>query len=210
MKRLDRSTVPAPPCLANYDHATHTWDDIGHDKAEIRAHLAQLQGELCAYCEGDLNLLGKHIEHFRRKGLHPHLTFAWANLYWSCDQTDSCGHFKDHGAGPYNPNDLVEPCVHDPGWFFRFRSDGTIQIRYGLSAADRKRAEETLRVFNLQQEFGRLRNMRKAVAAGYIADVESLADFSPEDRSAYVQAEIQATAGQAFSMVIRHVLEDAL
>lgn len=210
MKKLDRSAVAAPPCLARYHPTTHTWDDIKPDKPEIRNHLSRLQGERCAYCEGDLQILGQHIEHFRRKAVHPHLTFVWDNLYWSCDQTDSCGHYKDHGAGPYNPDDLVEPCVHDPDKFFRFRSDGTIEIRYGLSATDQHRARETLRVFNLQQDYGRLRNMRKAAAAAYFGFVEDIACFDAAERRAYVEAEIQSSAGEPFSTVVRHMLEDVL
>lgn len=45
-----------------------------------------------------------------------------------CDQADSCGHYKDSGAGAYNANDIIEPCVDDPDRFFRFRSDGTRPI----------------------------------------------------------------------------------
>lgn len=210
MRRLDRSAVPAPPCLANYHHGTHTWDDIKADKPEIRAHLERLQGMRCAYCEGDLAVLGQHIEHFRRKGRFPELTFAWTNLYWSCDQSDSCGHHKDHGAGPYDPGDLIEPCVDDPDRFFRFRSDGTIAVRYDLSDAERRRAQETMRVFNLQPEFGRLRNMRKSAAAMYLGLVEELAALTAEERREYIQLEVRQAAGAPFSTVLRHMLEDVL
>jgi hypothetical protein len=53
------------------------------------------------------DVLGQHIEHFRSQSAHPALTFEWSNLYWSCSQTDSGGHFKDNGAGPYNVADLI-------------------------------------------------------------------------------------------------------
>lgn len=207
MRKLDRSAVPSPPCLARYHHGTHTWDDIKPDKPEIRAHLERMQGRRCAYCEGDLEILGQHIEHFRRKGVFAHLTFAWSNLYWSCDQTDSCGHHKDHGAGPYDPDDLVDPCCDDPDSFFLFRSDGTIQVRYDLSPREQERARETLRVFNLQPDFGRLRNMRKSAVATYLGLLEELAALTAEERSEYVQIELMQAAGAPFSTVVRHVLE---
>jgi uncharacterized protein (TIGR02646 family) len=168
------------------------------------------QGRRCAYCEGPLDVLGQHIEHFRRKHHFQHLTFSWTNLYWSCDQSDSCGHYKDHGAGPYNPNDLIEPGIDDPDRFFRFRSDGTIQSRPGLSPLDQHRAHETLRVFNLHSAYGRLRNMRKRAAATYLGLLEDLDALTVEERQEYVRLEIHASAGEPFCTVIRHLFEDAL
>lgn len=100
MHKLNRDAVAAPVCLANFQHPPQIWDDMkSHEKTEIRLQLEQLQGRCCAYCEGSLDALGNHIEHFRRKKEFPHFTFVWTNLYWSCDQADSCGHYKDHGAG---------------------------------------------------------------------------------------------------------------
>ena len=213
MRKLDSAIATVPVCLASYTHGRDTWDDVtGDHKREIRASLEQMQGRRCAYCEGPLDSLGQHIEHFRRKNPKhfPHLTFAWANLYWSCDQTDSCGHYKDRGAGAYSPNDLIDPCADDPSLFLRFRSDGTVDVRPGLSQRDEFRARETLRVFNLHDEFGRLRNMRKATSSTYLQLVSELAAFDAAERSAYAQIEIQATASEPFSTVVRHMFEDVL
>jgi uncharacterized protein (TIGR02646 family) len=80
MRRLDRSAVAAPACLAGYSHATHCWDDVTTgDKQQVRVDLEQMQGRRCAYCEGDIDTLGQHIEDFRRKRRFPQLTFAWNN-----------------------------------------------------------------------------------------------------------------------------------
>lgn len=214
MRKLDRATATVPACLASYTHGQDKWDDVtGAHKQEIRVSLEQMQGRRCAYCEGPLDSLGQHIEHFRRKRHHVHLTFAWSNLYWSCDQADSCGHYKDrpnNGPGAYNPNDLLDPCVDDPPLFLLFRSDGTVDARPSLSNADAHRARETLRVFNLHMEFGRLRNMRKQVASAYLSTVDELATWSAADRRDYAQQEIQATASEPFSTVVRHMFEDVL
>ena len=89
MQKLDRAICLAPACLGGYAHGVHTWDNVSSvHKGEIRAQLEAMQGRRCAYCEGDIDSLGQHIEHFRRKSLHPELTFVWGNLFWSCDQTD--------------------------------------------------------------------------------------------------------------------------
>jgi uncharacterized protein (TIGR02646 family) len=211
MRRLDRNAVAEPTCLASYQHGANSWSDVtAVHRAQIRAQLEQLQGRRCAYCEGSLDALGYHIEHFRRKdGAHfPHLTFVWANLYWSCDQADSCGRYKDHGAGAHNPDDLVDPCLEDPDQFFRFRSDGTISLRPGLSGADMRRAEESLRVFNLNPRWGRLRNMRKAAVSPYLTLVDGCVEFSVAELQDFLKEELDLAGTLPFSTAIRHVLTE--
>lgn len=209
MRKLDRAIAAAPACLARFHHGQHHWDDVnGADKEEIRACLQHVQGRRCAYCEGDIDSLGQHIEHFRRKRDHPALTFDWGNLFWSCDQTDSCGHYKDRGAGPYNVVDLIDPCCDDPDAFFRFRADGTISIRPGLTQDQERRAIETLRVFGLNPQWGRLRNMRKQAVAGYVNDATEAIDagLGPNELAEYFVQELQVSATLPFSTAIRHVL----
>lgn len=211
MRRLDRAASPAPACLGSYRHGEHSWDDVVlDDKAQIRACLETMQGRRCAYCEGGIDALGQHIEHFRRKKDHPALTFDWENLFWSCDQTDSCGHFKDRGAGPYNVADVVNPCADDPDAFFIFQADGTISIRQGLSSAERHRASETLRVFSLDAAWGRLRAMRKAAVSGYVDDADAAFNegWPPDDIRAYFEEELQVARNLPFYTAIRHVLTE--
>lgn len=211
MRKLDRSICPTPPCLISYQAGTHLWNDVTPEhKAEIRAHLETMQDHRCAYCEGDINVLGQHIEHFRRKSLHPALTFDWNNLFWSCDQTDSCGHFKDHGAGPYNVTDLVNPCCDDPDTFFIFQADGTISVRRDISEDDKRRAAETLRVFSLDAEWGRLRAMRKAAVSGYVDDANTAFNegWPPDDIRAYFAEELDYARNLPFYTAIRHVLTE--
>lgn len=192
-----------------FRHGEHTWDDVRAHKAEIHACLEQMQGRRCAYCEGPLDTLGQHVEHFRRKFHFPLLTFVWTNLYWSCDQKDSCGHFKDHGAGAYDVNDLIDPCSDDPDHFFRFRSDGTISVRQGLSASDKRKADETLRVLNLHPKWGRLRNMRKAALSNYVYLVDEASGFAPAELQELFRDELNAARHLPFSTAIRHVLTAA-
>jgi uncharacterized protein (TIGR02646 family) len=209
MKALDRASAHAPLCLNQYQHPANTWNDVSpEDKAEIHTQLEIMQGRRCAYCEGPLDSLGQHIEHFRRRRRFPHSTFDWNNLYWSCDQTDSCGHYKDNGAGTYNVADLIEPCIHDPDHYFRFRSDGTISIRSNLTEAESFRASETLRVFNLNPQWGRLRNMRKAAVTPYLSLVDGAAGFTGNELQDLLSDELESTKQGPFSTVIRHVLTE--
>lgn len=213
MRKLDRAARPAPPCLGHYDHGAHSWKDVAPDhKAEIKAHLETMQGRRCAYCEGDIDVLGQHIEHFRCKGdpSYRHLTFDWSNLFWSCDQKHSCGRFKDNGAGQYNVADLIEPCCDDPDAFFIFQADGTISVRRGLSAQDERRARETLRVFRLDADWGRLRAMRKAAVFGYVNDADEAvnAGLSPDDIREYFADVLECAKSLPFYTAIRHVLTE--
>lgn len=211
MRQLDRAAVQAPACLANYNHGAQTWDDVSPaDKSGIRASLEVMQGRRCAYCEGGIDELGQHIEHFRRKRDYPALTFDWSNLFWSCDQTDSCGHFKDRGTGAYNPDDLVDPCGDDPDEYFLFRSDGTISVREGLPPNREHSAVETLRVFSLNPQWGRLRNMRQAAVAGYIRDADEAASagLTPDEIRAYFADCLEYVKEFPFYTAIRHVLTE--
>lgn len=211
MRQLDRGSAPTPPCLASYCQGIQTWGDVcAADKSVIRASLEIMQGRRCAYCEGGLDELGQHIEHFRRKRDYPHLTFDWNNLFWSCDQTDSCGHFKDCGGGPYSPDDLLNPCQDNPDDFFLFRTDGTISVRIGLEPDKAKRATESLRVFSLNPQWGRLRNMRQAAIAGYIKDADEAvaAGLNPDEIRAYFAECLEAVKDWPFYTAIKHVLTE--
>lgn len=211
MRQLNRAAVLEPPCLATYNHGAQTWGDVTvPDRQQIHVGLEQMQGRRCAYCEGSIDDLGQHIEHFRRRRDYPALTFDWSNLFWSCDQTDSCGHFKDSGAGAYDPAELVNPCEDDPDRFFVFRADGTISVRNGLSAPDEHRACETLRVFSLNPQWGRLRNMRQAAVSGYVDSANDAFDagLTPADIRAYFAQELQAAHDLPFYTAIRHVLTE--
>ncbi len=212
MRKLDRTNIPAPNCLAQYNNGQQTWADVGAaEKAAIRAHLEQMQGRRCAYCEGCLDALGNHIEHFRPKGRHQHLTFDWSNLYWSCDKPDSCGHHKDNGAGAYNVADLIDPGCDDPDRYLKFRADGTINVRTGLSQNDDRKARETIRVFSLDAQRGRLRQMRKQAVIGYIADATAAIDAgcTVDEIRELFEDELRRTATSPFATAIRHVLTES-
>jgi len=78
---LDRASHQAPNCLGSYKHGQHKWNDVTSEhKEQIRARLEEMQGRRCAYCEGSVDALGQHVEHFRRKHHYPALTFVWGNL----------------------------------------------------------------------------------------------------------------------------------
>ncbi len=169
------------------------------------------RGGQCAYCEGSLESLGSHIEHFRCRARTPQKTFDWDNLFLSCNRDDSCGRHKDHHARSYDPSELIDPSHDDPDEFLRFRSDGNIDPVATLDARGRGRAEETLRVFNLNLKHGRSlcaeRRRVLDVYKGREPDIlEALENFSPMERAQFIQEEIEHTAKEPFGTVIRHFL----
>ena len=98
MHRLQRGA--APICLARYRHGRDNWSALdGADRTEIWQTLEAMQSQRCAYCEAAIAEGNRHIEHFVQKGRDPRVTFQWDNLFGSCNREDSCGKYKDHGAG---------------------------------------------------------------------------------------------------------------
>lgn len=169
-----------------------------------------MQGQRCAYCEAAISPGYRHVEHFEQRHRRAALTFAWSNLFGSCNRGESCGKHKDHRAGAYNPAHLVKPDVDDPDHFFVFVADGTIQVRDGLSASDERRAKETLRIFNLDAEGGALRHMRRAAAFGYQQTAEEIwmmaDEFTEAELRQLIETELNITCHLPFATAIRHTL----
>lgn len=214
MHKLDRTAIAAPGCLADYQHGKHTWEHVTPaDKQQIRVRLGQMQGVLCAYCEGDVYTDG-HVEHFRRKNPDhfPELTFVWSNLFLSCGSHAHCGHYKDRPRGaPYDPNDLVKPDEDEPDEFFYFHSSGEIRVREGIHPDKQARAAETIRVFHLDENVLRWDRWRavKQYEKNSPGILDDLMAFGEEDRLDFIQTEIEATRTNPHWTVIRHYFEKA-
>lgn len=225
MHKLDRTSIKAPDCLNNYDHNSHTWDDFeGVCKKQLRLALVQMQGIpdvttfdakeyglRCAYCEGAIYHEG-HIEHFRRKNAkhYPQLTFVWENLFLSCGSNDHCGHYKDRkNSPPYNPDQLIKPDEHDPEHYLYFHSTGEVRVRHGLEHNETNMANETIRVFGLNEptlvgsRFKALEPYKKEM----LENLEILAECSDEERQEFLEDEVQATRYNSYSTSIHHFLQ---
>lgn len=146
MKLLLRSASPA--VLSEYDYRTHTWEKFPtKDKDKIWVELNKMQGERCAYCQARVKKGGRHIEHFRQRRIHQNLTFQWTNLFGSCLRTDGCGIYKDKQT--YQDCNLIKFDEEDPELYFQFTFTGRVKVRPNLSRLALEKAEETLRILNL-------------------------------------------------------------
>jgi uncharacterized protein (TIGR02646 family) len=210
MHKLDRTSARRPRCLDKYNYPLHTWDDVTReDKQELRACLQHMQNSLCAYCESPLFEKG-HIEHFRRKSSRhfPQYSFVWDNLFLSCDSHEHCGHYKDrHNADPYDPAALVKPDVENPDLFFYFHSSGELRARAGATEDCSSRAEESIRILNLNCP--PLKAQRRACVAKYkqSAILEELMRCDEQLRQDYIKNEIEETRHEPYCSVIRHFFE---
>lgn len=164
MRKLIRP-LPEPQGLSDYDYNTTKWTKSTPSKKcrnSIWEQLDAMQGGFCVYCESIAIKGNGHIEHFFHKGQKPdgttpykYLTFDWTNLFASCglNSSNTCGHYKDltgeKGPKTYNPIDLIKPDVEDPKDFFIFLDTGVIQPKSNLCNTKLKRANETIRVLNL-------------------------------------------------------------
>ena len=209
MHQLQRDPTQ-PKGLSNYQHGRDTWSNTCPNQEERQAiwdKLNAMQGKRCAYCEADISGDSKHIEHFRQRSRYPQGTFAWDNLFGSCNRQNSCGKHKDEKAAPYNDADLVKPDIEDPESLLVFDPNGGVSPRKGLSPQATQRASETIRVFNLD---GVLKAIRRSELAGYVQTAEQFAEmaqhFSEAEWSTLLQEEIDNTTHLPFSTAIKHVL----
>lgn len=214
MHKLQRPI--APTCLAGYRHGLNNWSDVsGEQRSEIWQQLDLMQHARCAYCECTIATSpGKrnaHIEHFRQKDAarYPQGTFEWRNLFGSCDRQESCGKYKD-GLPVYPHQSLIKMDDEDPDTFFIFVSDGTIALRHGLTEPQQHRANETLRIFNLDADNGPLRQMRVSALQGYIQTAEEFAEFASnyelEEWLPLWEEELAAIADLPFVTAIKHTM----
>lgn len=224
MRKLVRGAMPgvlAVKLRQKKQQPTLCWEDVTEaEKAEIWEALAQMQGACCAYCERRLEGGKKqHIEHFLKQAGHGKRVFDWHNLFGSCVDQNSCGKHKDERAKNWRGDDLIKPDVDDPDDFLRFYSDGRIRPREGLTPQQQLRAQETLRVFNLD-EHDALREMRKRAVSGWLSSLDEVStdwwglfeqgECTEEEALAGVEEEVQSllsqTASAPFATAIRHTL----
>lgn len=203
---------PIPPiCLSQFHYGQDNWSNVtSEQKSEIWLKLDEMQHWRCAYCEAeiktDMENTNSHIEHFRQRRSYPQGTFLWNNLFGSCNRQDSCGKYKD-SLPPYRHQDLIKMDVEDPEIFIEFLPDGNAVPVKNLDTADKHRALETIRIFNLN---GALRQRRATVLSGYLQTAEELASYAAEfdenDWLPLLRDELQKIKDLPFSTAIKHML----
>ena len=118
----------------------------------VRAALAQMTDERCAYCDGDLRPapVRAEIDHFQPKSCSDFhwLVCAWSNLFLVCSP---CNGVKGSKWSP----DLLKP--DDPGYAFHryfdydFQRD-KLRPNPGASIDDQRRARTTIELLGLNDD----------------------------------------------------------
>ena len=165
MHQFKRGDTPVDFTIIKRKYAN--WDSFIGSSAHIAIgdQLYEQQDHYCAYCE--IYLHDKEdgfIEHLERQRDNSKRIFDWSNMFVSCRKHDSCGIYKDDHAGNFKLADIIDPSRENPSDFFQYDLQGNILPRKNLTDVQRKRAEETIRIFNLNCP--RLKSIRlKAVEA---------------------------------------------
>ena len=208
MKSLKRPANP-PKCLSNYKHGADNWDSVKPiDKQEIWGKLDTMQGGFCAYCECRLKKNSKHIEHFKYKGHYPKSTFEWQNLFGSCGNSSHCGHYKDRPKGDYySPSDLIKPDKDCPSDYLLFLVTGEVSVRSELGSMKQHKANETIRVFNLNNDPS-LVNSRRNALRDISNEIEQLyimqGEFEIEEWQELLEDELALLANREYQTALEH------
>lgn len=131
---------------ANLSKGKGDWATRGAKKM-ISLALQELTHGKCVYCEGPLGPQADlDIDHYISKTLNPERAFEWTNLLPSCRKCNRPKGNHDHA------NALLKPDSEDPEPFFWLHPDsGRLEPHPSLDAGARHRAEETIRLCDLQR-----------------------------------------------------------
>lgn len=208
MKFLQR-TETTLKCLENFVGGRNNWNEV--NKESVWASLDVMQKGFCAYCE--CSLKRKHIEHFRTRDSYTNLTFVWSNIFGSCGDSSQkggwnrCGIYKDNGAGHYDIESLIKPDEDNPNDFFLFLTTGKVRPKDNLKDKDLVKAEESIRVFNLNDDSVLFNSRRRSIESeqNEIDMMYSLFDeFSEKEWKKLLDAELERVSQLEFSTALTH------
>ena len=89
-------------------------------------------------------------------------------MFFSCNHNDSCGNYKDNCKVQFDFKDIIDPSKEHPQDFFAFDRFGHVFPKADLPEMEKRRASETIRVFNLDSS-ERLLSLRQQAAQAVAA-----------------------------------------
>lgn len=115
-------------------------------KTLLQTALDPLAHGKCAFCESTLGVTTYlEIEHYIAKSVNPEKTFEWENLLPACRLCNGAKGDADHQGR------LLKPDAEDPEPFFWLHPEGKLEPHPNLDDRQRRRAEETIRLLDLQR-----------------------------------------------------------
>ena len=167
----------------------------------LQSALYPLTHGKCAFCESKLGKTSHpEIDHYVPKSIDPDLAFEWTNLLPACRLCNEAKGCQNHN------NALLKPDAEDPEpYFWINRDSGELEADPKLSEAEKKRAEETIRLCDLQR--GSLCESRLHIlrwANRWLAHASACTDALTEEL--VDEWNELADPGTEHKLVLRHVL----
>jgi uncharacterized protein (TIGR02646 family) len=154
----------------------------------------------CVYCESALGVtVDLEVDHYVAKTVNPNLAFEWTNLFPACRLCNRPKANHDHA------NSLLRPDTEDPEPFFWIHPDtGRLEPHPSLDGEGKRRAEETIRLCDLQRPalctrriemLGRVNRWLQQIAAHGL------------NRGLREDWESMSHPGSEYKFVLRHTLQ---
>jgi uncharacterized protein (TIGR02646 family) len=118
-----------------------------HAKQVLRTALREMAHGKCVFCESALEVTTYlEVEHYVAKTVTPDLAFEWTNLLPACRTYNNAKGEHDHQGA------VLKPDAEDPEPYFWIHPDtGKLEPHPTLDAAQSRRANETIRLCDLQR-----------------------------------------------------------
>ncbi len=137
-------------------HRPRQWEELPREIGrQCRLHILEKEQEgLGGYTEKllDEDSTSLHIDHFRKRELYNADVFTWDNFIVDEKNTPYGADAKDGRNGVKSREEysmIVNPVEEDPHHFFEYMTDGQIKPSDALDDTERKKAQHTIDVFNL-------------------------------------------------------------
>lgn len=154
MKYINKKQAPYEFSDFVRKNSPKQWKELAVHNHEIyveacEALLAEQQN-LCGYTEIFFrrNLKG-HIDHFVKRDIDNRKTFDWNNLVYASLDDAFGARYKDRKIKSEDYNDIFNPVFDNPQEYFEYSLLGDIMPKTGIDSINRKRAEKTIELFNL-------------------------------------------------------------
>lgn len=157
MRRINKQ-VPLPDFNGvKFKDNCRSWEDFHRDhKAifeDIRLKiLMDEQNQLCGYTEIYINELEEcHVDHYMKRSMYPQLTFDWNNLIVATKDSKFGANYKDNLSGLQKNEyaDIFNPVIDNIENYFEYTIWGEVIPKKTISDDKSKKAEKTIKVFNL-------------------------------------------------------------
>ncbi|MGL4328888.1 MAG: retron system putative HNH endonuclease [Tannerellaceae bacterium] len=90
-----------------------------------------------------------HIDHYVKRDINPRLTFSWDNYIVDSNDDNFGARFKDSHIVAADYTNIFNPVTDHAELYFQYAEDGTIEPADNIKESNRKKAERTIELFNL-------------------------------------------------------------